>query len=152
MIERDYIMRMIQQLANALARIMGARKQEKYDEVQKIIDDAYGEILGLSQTLVGVMNAESLTQLLGDGDKIKVLARLLKEEGELCELRDDPAQATIKYEKSFALYLETYSRQTKIDLESESMIKALLDKIDFEQLSIKYQGILKKMRAASASG
>lgn len=151
MIERDYIMRMMQQLANALARIMRAREQEKYDEAQDAIDEAYGELFGLNETLVGVMSAESLAQLLGDSEKIKALARLLKEEGELCELQDDPTQAAIKYKKSLELYLEAVSSQTKIDLESESMIKSLLDKIDFELLPKKYQAILKKLRAAPTS-
>jgi len=151
MIERDYLMRLFQQLANVLARIMRAREQEKYDDAQDAIDEAYGELFGLNETLVGVMSAESLAQLLGDGEKTKALARLLKEEGELCELQDDPTQAALKYKKSLELYLEAGSAQTKIDLEYESMIKPLLDKIDFEQLPKKYHAILKKMRTASTS-
>ena len=151
MIERDYLMRLFQQLTNVLARILRAREQEKYDEAQEAIDGAYGELFGLNATLVDVMSAESLAQLLGDREKIKALARLFKEEGELCELQDDPTQAVIKYKKSLELYLEAVSSKTKIDLESESMIKSLLDKIDFEQLPKKYQAIIKKMQAASTS-
>jgi len=149
MIERDYLMRLFQQLANVLARIIRAREQGKYDEALVAIDEAYGELFGLNETLVSVMSAESLAQLLGDSEKIKALARLFKEEGELCELQDDPTRAAIKYKKSLELYLEAVGSQTKIDLESESMIKSLLDKIDFEQLPKKYQTILKKMQAAS---
>ena len=151
MIERDYLMRMMQQLANVLARIMRAREQEKYDEAQDAIDGAYGELFGLNATLLDVMSAESLAQLLGDREKTKSLARLFKEEAELRELQDDPTQATIKYKKSLELYLEAGSAQTKIDLESESIMKHLLDKIDFEQLPEKYHAILKKMRTASTS-
>ncbi len=151
MIERDYLMRLFQQLANVLARIMRAREQEKYDEAQVAIEEAYGELFGLNETLLAVMNAESLAHLLGDGEKTKTLARLLKEEAELYQLQEDPTQAALKYKKSFELYLEAISSQTKIDLESESMIKALSDKIDFDELPKKYQILAKRKQASFTS-
>lgn len=40
MIERDYIMRMIKQLAGVLARIIKVKEQEKYDEALQIINEA----------------------------------------------------------------------------------------------------------------
>jgi hypothetical protein len=144
-------MRMMQQLANVLARIMRAREQEQYDEAQDAIDEAYGELFGLNAALLDVMSAESLAQLLGDKEKTKALARLFKEEGEVRELQGDATRAALRYHRSLELYLESLGSQTKIDLESESAIKFLLDKIDFEQLLKKYQAILKKMQAVSTS-
>jgi len=145
MIERDYLMRLIQQLNTVLARIMRAKQQEKYDEAQETIKEAHGELFGLDSALVGMMSAESLAQLLGDGEKIKAMARLFKEEGDLFELQEDGRQAGGKYQRSLELYLEVMNASSIQDGESIEVMRVLVEKVGIDNLSERYRSILIKM-------
>jgi hypothetical protein len=145
-IERDYLMRLIQQLTNALARIMRAKEQEKYDEAQEAIDAAYGELFGLNATLVSMMAAESLAQLLGDPEKIKAMARLFEEEADLWQVKDDVAQAAVKYQRALELYLEAMMLQSSHDAECEKVITSLVAKIDLTHLPKKYMMALNRIK------
>jgi len=145
MIERDYIMRMIQQLVNALARIVHAREEEKYDEAHQTVEETLGELFGLKPAFIDTMSAESLTLLLGDKEKVKILARLLLEEGEVFEAQGDAAGAARKHQKSLELYLEAVDPGDNIDAETGQTIKSLLNKIEFYHLPEKYRAMVRKL-------
>jgi hypothetical protein len=66
MIERDYIMRMIAQLAAVLARILGAKNAKNYAEALQIAQSSYEQLLGLNGELVGKMDPPTLALLLGE--------------------------------------------------------------------------------------
>src|ERR1700704_3761814 len=46
MFREDYILRMVQQLAEAIARIAGLNQREQHDEALADADRAWGELLG----------------------------------------------------------------------------------------------------------
>lgn len=146
MIERDYIMRMIKQLAGVLARIIRAKEQEQYDEALQLIQEAYSELFGLDSRLAGMMDAESLALLLGNRDKIKAMARLFREEGDLQALKGDASQAGSRYKRSLELYLEATAVESSKDPEVLQAIQELAEKIDIAQLSGKYSALLKKVK------
>ncbi len=145
MIERDYLMRMVQQLAAVITRVFNLKKQEKYDEARETIREAYGELFGLNRTLLEALNAESLAQLIRDQEKLKAIARLFQEEASLYLLQGDETLAKSKHRRAFELYLEASSSNGSRDPEIMEAIRALAAQIDLGDLTERYAVILKKM-------
>jgi hypothetical protein len=129
MIERDYIMRMIAQLAAVMAEILGAKNAQNYAEARQIAQNAYDQLFGLNGELVEQMDAPTLALLLGGKEKIKALAALLCEEGEVLHLQEKPSEGNTKYEKSLALYHEALRLAAAGDAECEVAIEAIKTKL-----------------------
>jgi len=129
MIERDYLMRMIAQLSAVIARILFAKNAQNYAEALQLAQNAYDQLLGLNGELVEQMDAATLSMLLGEKEKIKALAALLREEGEILCLQGSPANGKVKYEKALALFQEALRQSTSGDTECEAAISALQTKI-----------------------
>jgi len=130
MIERDYLMRMIAQLSAAITRILFAKNAQNYAEALQLAQNAYDQLLGLNGELVEQMDAATLSMLLGEKEKIKALAALLREEGEILCLQGNASEGKAKYEKALALFQETRRQSAyKKDDECETAITALQAKL-----------------------
>ena len=80
----DYIQRVIEQLAAALARIAGLQAEGKHVEALAEVQRAYSG-LDLNPHLVRSLDSVSLARLLREPTKVHAVARLLKEEADLRE-------------------------------------------------------------------
>ena len=129
MIERDYLMRMIAQLSAVIARILFAKNAQNYVEALQLAQNAYGQLLGLNGELVEQMDAATLALLLGEKEKIKALATLLREEGDILHLQRNAAIGNTKYEKALALFQEALRQTSSQDGECEAAIAALQAKL-----------------------
>lgn len=129
MIERDYIMRMIAQLATVLAKILFAKKSQNYAEALLLTQNAYEQLLGLNGELVEKMEATTLALLLGEKEKIKALATLLQEDGEILHLQGKFFDGNAKYEKALALFREALPRYAAGDPECEAAIAVLQSRL-----------------------
>ena len=76
MFEQDYIMRMIKQLADSLARIGGCKADENYDEAFRLIDGALGDLLGVDVRLLHMMDADSIAAMLSNHHQLLVYLKL----------------------------------------------------------------------------
>jgi len=129
MIERDYLMRMIAQLSAVIARILFAKNAQTYAEALQLAQNAYEQLLGLNGELVDQMDAATLSMLLGEKEKIKALAALLREEGEILHLQGNASEGKVKYEKALALFQEALRQSTSKDAACETAIAVLLAKL-----------------------
>lgn len=129
MIERDYLMRLISQLAAVMAKILGAKNAQNYAEARLLAQNACEQLFGLNGELVKSMDAGTLALLLGEKEKIKALAALLREEGEILFLMDNPAEGLVQYEKALALYQEARRASPDGDADCEAAIAALEAKL-----------------------
>jgi hypothetical protein len=92
-IRDDLILRMVRQLAAAIARTVKLRDAGRDEEALAEIDRAWGELVGLPPGLLDAISPEALQRLVGEGDKVRLVAELLRHEAELFERRGDPAKA-----------------------------------------------------------
>lgn len=106
MIREDFLLRMIRQFADALARIAGRRRAGEYDQAQREIDALREQLLAGPRELLDELDSASLAQLLGDPDKIRTAAMLAWEEGRLRAARADPPGAFARYRRAHELLLE----------------------------------------------
>src|SRR3954454_4838714 len=119
MVQRDYILRLIEQLgpgAAALLRSAEQRKGHQYREAGRTIDQALRQTFGLDSEAVRGLSAEELVTLVGLGrsarlgseifaEKLILLASLLGEQSDLDAAQNDPEGSVGCALKSLQIFL-----------------------------------------------
>jgi len=135
MIERDYIMRMINMMIAMLVRMIGYKNKKEYPEALLDIQATGKTLLGIDRTLVDHFSVSQLMQLFGSDlsvavPKSYVLGVLLKEEAEIRELMADTIAAEDIYRKSLSLLIETYlSSGEPVEPRHLELTDAILEKL-----------------------
>ncbi|WP_163993614.1 hypothetical protein [Pyxidicoccus caerfyrddinensis] len=124
-IRKDYIERLIEEFAAALARILKARREQKFADAQRLIQDTALSTLGMEYGALLLADPASTARLLGSPVRVKVLARLVAEEGELLQQQGDPVTASARFHFSLALYAEAESLGLTPDAEDTATVSRL---------------------------
>jgi hypothetical protein len=90
--QRDYIMRAVQQAAEALARALRALLNKKEDEAEQALAEGYNA-LGIDRELLLLLDATSLRSQLADDEKVGMAARLLLGDAEVRQSRGETKAA-----------------------------------------------------------
>ncbi len=106
MFREDYIIRLVKQLADFVARIAGFRQEGDFERAQAEIERARDELLGFPPGLVDAIDTPTIVSLLRHPDKLRAAARLFWEEGLVLRARRDPLNAAGRFRRAFELYLE----------------------------------------------
>lgn len=85
MFQRDYFMRMIQQMTEAIGQIMQLRKERKQEEGLLLLDELLEKHFHLSRKLISSLSDEDLVKVVSrngmiDAEQLQVIALLLKQE------------------------------------------------------------------------
>jgi hypothetical protein len=83
--QRDYFMRMIQQMTEAIGQIMQLRKERKQEEGLLLLDELLEKHFHLSRKLISSLSDEDLVKVVSrngmiDAEQLQVIALLLKQE------------------------------------------------------------------------
>lgn len=129
MITRDYFLRMIHVLAQALARVLAHRETKHYDDAYDVIRQTSRQFLGMDSALLNSLSHAEFIRLLDLGDrfdveKCVVAAELLRMTGELEELEGKHEESYEASVKSLNLFLELLFRETG------AMPQEFFDKVD----------------------
>lgn len=141
---RDYILRLIEQFAQALARIIGLRKSGKLDEAQKLANETADGIFGSLRLMIDQVDASTAGGLLGTREKIAVYAALTAEEAEITALKGDARKARGRRRRALELYLEA-SRLGDLDTHSRANVEVLRQAVDLLQLDARYRELLERL-------
>ncbi|MDM7925312.1 MAG: hypothetical protein QUS35_04765 [bacterium] len=82
-IREDYLLRMIEKTAKAVAQMIGFRKSGDFTAARAVLDAAYASLLGPDALLFSRMDPETGARLLGEPEKMAVMADLIHEDAEL---------------------------------------------------------------------
>lgn len=88
MFQRDYIMRAVQQAAEALARALKLLLKKKDEEAEQALVEGYAA-LGIDRELLLLLDAATLRSQLADDAKVAMAARLLLGDAEVRQTRGD---------------------------------------------------------------
>ncbi|MEJ2618392.1 MAG: DUF6483 family protein [Ignavibacteriaceae bacterium] len=147
MIQQDYIMRMIEQLVQVLAKLLFNKEAKNYNDALNDIDIASKTIVGLDFKLSEELSAKDIKSLLAltKNDslvsiKLIIIAKLIKEKTEILKLTSpDNPKIIPNYQKAISLYLEGIlnNKNTEIDLsrfyqDIEEIENILKDEINTE--------------------
>ncbi|MBX5449871.1 DUF6483 family protein [Thermogemmatispora sp.] len=111
MINRDYILRLIEQLSRAVARVLFLRQNNQYEEALILTDELLRQSLGLSSDFLMAVPEEMLLALvkridLLDVEKCLWVALLLKLEGDTYQDLQRYQDSFPRYQRSLRLFLE----------------------------------------------
>lgn len=90
-LKRDYILRIAQQLAEAVARILALRKKGDVAGAIREVEGAAPAIAGMDLRMAASVDTATLAQHLADPVRMSALARLMHERGGLAEAEGDVA-------------------------------------------------------------
>mgnify|MGYP003444855049 CR=1 FL=1 len=76
MFQRDYMLRMIEAVAQAIGRVMRLLAQKKPDEAEQALAEAYNG-LSIDKELLLMLDGRSLRAHFGEPDKLVLAARVL---------------------------------------------------------------------------
>ena len=111
MLQRDYILRMIEEAAQMVARLMGLRKQKRFDEALQQIEDNYRAFFKLDRQTLHLTEDNLLPEMLINeyelpAEMLGILADFLREEGEILYQQAKWEESSRAFHK--ALYLLEY--------------------------------------------
>lgn len=110
LIQNDYLMRMIMQFSRAMGILIGLIRERKPEQALAMVSDLYKMTTGLDadniracseQDLLNMMTHEGSLEL----EKILMVAKLLKEEGDICTLLQNKEEGYACHIKSLILFV-----------------------------------------------
>ena len=107
--QKDYILRMLEQIAETLASIMGLKSAGKLDEAERLVRETIDGLLGPLKSALPGLDARSVAVLLGSREKLEAYAALLREEASILELRGDARGARRAEKRALELSRECAS-------------------------------------------
>jgi hypothetical protein len=87
--EKDFILRLVAQIAAAIARVLQLKQEKKYDQAEKEIGEAYFELFGIDPRLLPLVQPQALLQSLGHPTRVTAFCGLMAEQADLLALRGD---------------------------------------------------------------
>jgi hypothetical protein len=106
MFREDYILRIIQQLVDAIARIAGFNRRGEHDKALAEAEQAWGKLLDAPRELIDAVDSATLASMLRDPEKMRIAVQLLHEEGRALAGKGDPLHAALRYRRALELLLE----------------------------------------------
>jgi len=146
--QRDYIMRLIAQFAQVLARLLGLRKSGKLDEAQQLLDETANGIFGSLRSMIDQVDASTAAGLLGGRDKVVVYAALTAEEAEIAAARGQTRKTSSRRRRALELYLEA-SRLGQLDETSRAGLMELQRTVNLDELDPRYRELLERLGLAN---
>ncbi|WP_342377752.1 hypothetical protein NVS55_00530 [Myxococcus stipitatus] len=129
-IRKDYIERLIEQFAAALARLLKARREKRYDDAARLLRATALDTLGMEYEALLMVDASSTARLLGEPARVKVLARLVAEDGDLHEVQDAHATAASRFRYALALYAQAQAMGAPLEADDTAVITRLQSWLD----------------------
>lgn len=111
MINRDYILRLIEQFSRVLARVLFLRRANQHQEALILIDELFRQTLGLNSDFLLTIPEEMLLALVKRIDLLDVgkclwIALLFKLEGDTYQDLQRYEESFPRYQRSLRLFLE----------------------------------------------
>ncbi len=104
MIRQDYLMRLLDQLAQALARVLSLRDNNTPEEALDFLRRESERLIGIEGGLLEVLPPDALRKMTASAEHAIVAARVLEEIALIREEQGQPHEATAAAVKAFALY------------------------------------------------
>ena len=138
--QKDYILRVAEDVGRALAQIIYHKEIHDYQRALSLVDEFFKQSVGMGSGFIHAISEETLLEMLTilgvlDLEKALLIAKLLKAEGDIFEEQGNPNGAYDSYLKSLNLYLKILLRDDNLhDLRVSSEIEELLGKLEDYEL------------------
>ena len=136
MIQKDHIMRIVQQMTQALAQVLFRKNSGQYQEALGEIQNAGQLFLGLDLNAVEAIGYEDLQRALRvkkaqDVEHVSLVAELLRHQGDCFDFEAAPEAARYSYTLALDLYLDLGTTDQRLQLaDLATRIDLLLGHLD----------------------
>ncbi|MGQ0646555.1 MAG: hypothetical protein ACT4P7_03230 [Gemmatimonadaceae bacterium] len=137
--QRDYILRLIERVAAALARVRKRREDGDHAGARREVAETTVELLGPSAPMIPLVDSTTAANLLSDPQRIALYSRLLETDADLLAAMGQGTAATAARRRALELLLELVLRRTELPEETADQLRALLAIVDVTQLGPRYQ-------------
>ena len=105
-VQRDYLVRMIEQCAQAIGEIVALVRAGEFDLALIVVRRTHDLVLGNLGPVFERLDAASVVDLIGkhDLDRVRMYAALLSEEGTIRELRGEAPRAQYCFKRALDMY------------------------------------------------
>ena len=148
MTQRDYILRIAENIGRALAQIIYEREIHDYQGALSLIDELFKQTVGAGSGFIHAVSDETvlaMLTLLGilNVEKALLIATLLKAEGDIYEDQGNPDAAYESYLKALNLFLEILLRDDHLhDLRLSPEVEDILGKLEAYELPLDTRRLL----------
>ena len=117
MFQRDYILRLVEQLSKTLGAVLTLKKARRFDEAELAVSEAAKNLVGLDVKTLLALPVEQIVSLFSpsgslDAGKCIVVAEILYEYGEIKSLRGEEDLAYHARIRALSLLLEVSGRES----------------------------------------
>lgn len=135
MYQRDYIMRMVEQLTAGIAQIAGLQREQKHQDALYTVDELLSRLFRMNARLIRSLSADDLIAMMRvnghlETEPLLAMAELLKEEGDILRNMGRPDEAYYSHLKAIELLLAidvegTFPEQTDLHRSISGLIERL---------------------------
>jgi hypothetical protein len=140
MTQKDYILRMAEDVGRALAQIISHKEIHNYQGALSLIDELFKQTVGAGSGFLHAISEETLLAMLTllgvlNVEKALLVATLLKAEGDIYQDQGSPEAAYESYLTSLNLFLEILMRDDNLhDIRVSPQVEDLLGKLEAYEL------------------
>jgi len=102
-LQRDWLMRLLQEMLEAVAAAASKREKGDLAGASRDLDVAWSRLSAMPRRMLDALDVLSLARVLGAREKVEVGVRLLEEEAALLEAKGKPADAEARRRRALAL-------------------------------------------------
>jgi len=148
MTQKDYILRIAENVGRALAQIIYDKEIHDYQGALSLIDELCKQTVGAGSGFIHAISEETLLAMLTllgilNVEKALLIATLLKTEGDIYEDQSNPDAAYESYLKALNLFLEILLRDDHLhDLRLSPEVEDILGKLEAYELPLDTRRLL----------
>lgn len=143
--QRDLMVRMIQQLAEAFGRIVGLKRAGRLDEAVAVLKETANGLFGPVWETLQRLEPASAAMMLATREKVSAYAMLTQHQAELDDLKGDVWKAQSGYRRALELHLEAARLGADVDTATRAAIRTLRPRVDEGRLSRSYKVMLDRV-------
>jgi len=145
MTQRDVILRMIQQLAEVFARVVGLKRTGRLDEAADLLKQTSNQLFGPVWDTLERLEPSSATMMLTGREKVSAYAMLTQHRAEIDDLKGDVWKAQAGYKRALELHLEAARLGSDVDVPTRAALKTLRPRVDETRLAKSYKVQLERI-------
>lgn len=146
MIREDYVLRLIRQAAQLLARVLKLKDEQQVQQAQVTLEQAFEALLGPERKWLREVDTGTVALLLDDPEVMRMLARLTVTEAELLEAQGKLLLAWHKERWALELLLEAQVRSVKPSAELREEIQQLEGRLSARQVASAYGEVVERLK------
>lgn len=142
LVQRDYILRLIEAIAAAIARILQRRAAGDFAGARREAHVARVELLGAIASVIDTVDSRTAADLIGDPWRLAALARLVLEDAITMRAMGDATVGAALERRGCELLLEAWLRGGELDAEAARALDDVAARVPPESVAPRHRDAL----------